>query len=44
MRHDFNDAIAKAQIERDHLCEECFQLLHQISRRPGYLKLLKLAR
>ena len=44
MRHNFDNAIADAKTERDRLCEECFQLLHQISRRPGCLKLLNLAR
>ena len=37
-------AIVAAQIERDRLCEECFQLLHQVSRKPSCLKLLGLAR
>ena len=44
MRHNFDNAIANSKAERDRLCEECFQLLHQISHRPGCLKLLNLAR
>ena len=38
-----DDAIAAAQIERDRLCEQCFQLLYKISRKPSCLKLLGLA-
>lgn len=44
MTQPTHSAVARAIAERDLLCEECFQLLHQISRRPGYIKLLNLAR
>lgn len=44
MKPRSENALAAAQSERDKLCEECFQLLHQISRRPGCIKLLNLAR
>lgn len=44
MKLHSEDAIAAAQSERDQLCEECFRLLYQISRRPSCLKLLVLAR
>ena len=37
-------AIAAAKVQRDKLCEECFQLLHQVSRKPSCLKLLQLAK
>lgn len=38
------DAIANAEAERDALLRECQQMLLEISRRPGYLKLLGLAK
>lgn len=38
------NAIANAEAERDALLRECQQMLLQISRRPGYLKLLGLAK
>lgn len=44
MNTNRNDAVAAAQIERDKLSEECFQLLYKISRKPSYLKLLRLAK
>jgi hypothetical protein len=34
------DVIARATAERDALLRECHQLLEQISRRPGAIKLL----
>ena len=37
-------AIARAQIERDELLEECFQSLYQISKKSCCLKLLQIAR
>ena len=44
MNQPQDDAIAAAKVERDRLCEECFILLHQISRKSCYLKLLHLAK
>ena len=44
MTNHFDEAIAAATIERDKLCEECFQLLHQVSRKSSCLKLLNLAK
>lgn len=38
------NAIAVAQNERHRLCEECFQLLYKISKKPSCLKLLGLAK
>lgn len=37
-------AIAEAKTQRDALVQECQQLLFEVSRRPGCLKLLGLAR
>ena len=41
---DNEQAIAAAKIQRDQMCEECFILLHQISRKSCCLKLLGLAK
>lgn len=38
------ETLVAAQAERDRLCEECFQLLHRISRKASCLKLLGLAK
>ena len=38
-----DNAITAAQIERDRLCEECFQMLYKISRKASCLNLLGLA-
>ena len=38
-----NHAIAAAKIQRDEICEKCFKLLYQISRKSSCLKLLNLA-
>lgn len=40
MSHASSDTIATAQSEPDALVKECQQLLVQVSRRPGDLKLL----
>lgn len=37
------DAIARAELERDRLCQDCFNLLYKISRKPSCIKLLGLA-
>ena len=44
MNQSNDDAIAAAKVERDRLCEECFILLHQISRKSCCIKLLGLAK
>ena len=46
MTHPTSDehVIAAALVQRDQLCEECFQLLHEVSRKPSCLKLLQLAK
>ena len=38
-----DDAIARAQVERSKILEECFQLLYRISKKASCLKLLGLA-
>ncbi len=38
------EALAAAKIERDKLCEECFQLRNKVSRKPCCLKLLQFGR
>ena len=36
-------AIARAKVQRDEMCQSCFNLLYKISRKPSCLKLLGLA-
>ena len=44
MKSRSDDAIAAAQTQRDALVRECQRLLIEVSRRPGCVKLLQLAK
>lgn len=44
MNENQQQQIVVAQAKRDELCEQCFRLLHKISRKPSCLKLLGLAK